>query len=316
MAYSNTLRPISGILTFVACSIVIFMPASAFAGWEEVDDLTESSPADEMLNNSQCQYRVRLKDDNHASSGTFKDHFFLVTKVLQFREDSVDGTVISQTFKAPISGSDTSALMFNGALSRSNWDSLQELYNSPKNPWDLKIQVRRNSQYRSVGLAYTFYNADWGSNANTSLRLNGEKLSLEALCSKGEPQEISGLSAIISSEYPYSDNYGPEKMFDDNHYSFWVGEPRQDGYSIAVDTNKVHDLSKLKIDWYTPYYAATDFDVEVSADGRVYELVASGLNRVTEVDLSGYKGRFIQITMHSLANPTYPIVSEVDVWKE
>lgn len=163
--------------------ILLLFPAVTLSEWKTVDPINSSSGVEEMLDNDSCIFRFRYVDNQHAKSGTYQDKFFSVTKVHQFLRNSADGEPYSQKFTAEIGRGDIGGLYFGGALSAQAYNTLVGLYNTSKNPWDLRIVFSRNTQRRQLSLLYYFYKADPGSNYSTTQRLDDDKITLEANCS-------------------------------------------------------------------------------------------------------------------------------------
>ena len=88
-----------------------------------------------------------------------------------------------------------------------------------------------------------------------------------------------------------------------------------------LDAGKILNLKQIKINWYGYYYyAATDFDIQISEDGQTWEDVYTGLssqgNEKKTYELSK-RARYLRIYINSIFIPSYfPVIPEIEVYAE
>lgn len=164
--------------------ILLINSSNVYADWTVADDFTQSPSELVNLDNDKCMFRLRFIDNEHAATGVYQDIFFPVTKVHQFRNDSGNGPVYSQSFSTPIDRSSVGNLYFGGALTYSQWQAISDLSSTGNNIWDLSLSVIRNSTIHQLSLSYRWFNEAYGTVYSTSNNiLDRSNFRLEQNCS-------------------------------------------------------------------------------------------------------------------------------------
>jgi hypothetical protein len=295
--------------SYWVCLLVLLACEPASAGWQPVEELGQAGPTSEMLDCQACSFRFHLRDGQHQGSNQYMNHYYLINRILETRHDGFDGNVYSQQLSASIDGSVYGTLYYADALSYSAYMTLRDLFDSPKNPWAMKISLIRNASIYQLSLSYRFYNESAGANYSATIMLDKDKFVLEANCSPA--QTIQGVTATASSSY--STSYGPEKMLDGNESSYWIGGQAQPSYTLDFDLGAGHKVDAVDISWYSSYYAGTDFSVLVSttATGENFVPVQEHLNAATHVDMGKVQARRVRIRIDAIGNQYYPVIREV-----
>ncbi len=285
------------ILSTLALGSLLSIATTASAEWKVVSDLGSSPFSFELFDTENCNFRYRYVDKQHAERyNQYSDHYFNVNSITQFRKDSENGNVYSQSLEASIDSTPLSRFNFGGALSADQYSKISNLYKSPKNPWDLKIQYLHSQNQYQFGLAYKFVNPDTGSTYVTSVRLDPKNFTLEAQCVESAVRSLTSVTASAYGTY-YEQYFGPQNTLDGDQNTYWITDANTESPSITFNFGKSTKLTSANFTWYNKEYSPGAFLIETSIDGSKFVSVETGYGNQEKFEFDDIDAKFLRLTI-------------------
>lgn len=130
-----------------------------------------------------------------------------------------------------------------------------------------------------------------------------------------EEKEIE-VTATASSVYSIS--YGTDKAIDDQYNTYWLGAYNAAPWWIMFDASDSVPVSRIKVTWYSAYYAPYSYNIQVSDDGANWEDIHTGIPGVYDIN-GTYRdinsdARYIRLYINSAYN--YAVVREFEAYKD
>lgn len=138
------------------------------------------------------------------------------------------------------------------------------------------------------------------------------------LCSSTVLAKEKEITVTATASSVYSANYAVQRAIDNDYNTYWLGAYMASPWWITFDAGNAVSVGKLKLTWYSDYYAPSSYDIQISDDGITWEDVYTNIAGIfaiegTDRDIQR-EARYIRLYINSAYN--YAVLREFKAYQD